>query len=542
MWQPVITLSVPVDSEILVGDSSKNYYSMLPKDIRLALKPGLDATVRGRNKTDMTRRFDIKVKNLPIKTFLLSLVKGTEINIVPHPDLEGNVSLDLKNVTIHDVLGKLSSAYEYDFNLNSSGYDVYKPKISSKVYKIDYLNIQRIGKSHTRVSSGQVSESGSQQTNSDTNLESNGAAAQDSSSGTEVNTVSKNSFWDDLRRSIVAIIGEEDGRSVVINAHSGVIIVRAMQSEQRSVEKYLDLTQAIISRQVLLEAKIVEVVLSDSYQTGINWAALAESGNKSLLVGQTGGGTVLNGNGLSDIAGNIGNLNPGAYLPIDGTAASAFGGAFSMAIKTADFAAFIEALETQGDVHVLSSPRVSTINNQKAIIKVGSDEFFVTDVTTETVTNNSTSQSINVELTPFFSGVALDVTPQIDNGDMVTLHIHPSVSKVNEKVKEISVSSSETFKIPLALSTIRESDSIVQAKSGQVIVIGGLMQNAVSDNSAGVPFLSDIPIIGGLFRYEKNNSRKSELVILLRPVVIKNSQQWDSILDSKITRAIGSLQ
>jgi MSHA biogenesis protein MshL len=208
-------------------------------------------------------------------------------------------------------------------------------------------------------------------------------------------------------------------------------------------------------------------------------------------------------------------------------------------LKLDNFDAFIEALQTQGDVHVLSSPRVSTINNQKAVIKVGSDEFFVTGISTETTdSNNGTNQSVNVELTPFFSGVALDVTPQIDEDGRVTLHIHPSVSDVKEKVKEISVSTNDgKLSVPLALSSIRESDSIVKASSGQVVVIGGLMQNVVSDNSAGVPFLADLPLIGGLFRHDKEVRLKSELVILLRPIVISNDSQWGDVVTQDMARS-----
>jgi MSHA biogenesis protein MshL len=180
------------------------------------------------------------------------------------------------------------------------------------------------------------------------------------------------------------------------------------------------------------------------------------------------------------------------------------------------------------------------VNNQKAVIKVGSDEFFVTGVRTDTVdTNNSAIQSVNVDLTPFFSGVALDVTPQIDENGIVTLHIHPSVSDVQEKVKEINVSSGDgTLQVPLALSSIRESDSIVRAVSGQVIVIGGLMQTQISQQQAGIPLLQEIPLLGALFRHEKESSVKSELVILLRPIVIDSASQWRSLIQNSPAPAL----
>jgi MSHA biogenesis protein MshL len=176
---------------------------------------------------------------------------------------------------------------------------------------------------------------------------------------------------------------------------------------------------------------------------------------------------------------------------------------------------------------VLSSPQVSTTNNQKAVIKVGTDEFFITDV--ETNTNTSTVSSNvqnNVELTPFFSGVALDVIPQIGEDNSITLHIHPTVVDVSEKVKNVAVSETTTLSVPLAVSSIRESDSVIRAQSGQVVIIGGLMKNKTTNNVDSVPFFGDIPLIGGLFRHNQELTVKSELVILLKPTVVEGPQQW----------------
>ena len=256
------------------------------------------------------------------------------------------------------------------------------------------------------------------------------------------------------------------------------MIVRAMPDELRLVEEYLGVTHNSVNRQVILEAKVLEVELKDAYQTGINWAALGANST----FGQVGGGTIFN-SGISEIGGNIGNINPGTpFSAISGTNASAFGGVFSLAVKTADFAAFLELLKTQGNVHVLSSPRVSTINNQKAVIKVGGDEFFVTSVTggTAAVIGVSAATAPTVVLTPFFSGIALDVTPQIDEYNNIILHIHPAVSEVVQRNKAFIVGS-DSFNLPLASSTIQESDNIVRAFNGQIVVIGGLMKEGATD-------------------------------------------------------------
>jgi MSHA biogenesis protein MshL len=184
-------------------------------------------------------------------------------------------------------------------------------------------------------------------------------------------------------------------------------------------------------------------------------------------------------------------------------------------------------------VQVLSSPRISTVNNQKAVIKVGQDEFFVTDIsnTTTTVTG-STTNNPEIELTPFFSGIALDVTPQIGENDEIILHIHPSISKVDDQVKTITLGD-EVVELPLALSTIRESDSIVFAKSGQIVVLGGLMQDRAIDQSTGLPFFQSIPVFGYLFGQQRQAMVKSELVILLKPVIVGSSNTSGLLDDSQ---------
>jgi MSHA biogenesis protein MshL len=175
------------------------------------------------------------------------------------------------------------------------------------------------------------------------------------------------------------------------------------------------------------------------------------------------------------------------------------------------------------------------VNNQKAIIKVGTDEYFVTDIDVETDTTSGVSnRSTDVQLTPFFSGVALDVTPQIDSDGNITLHVHPAISEVREDSKNIGVlsaqvsddSSDKEFRVPLAKSTIRESDTIIRAENAQVVVIGGLMQDLVRDSVASTPFLGDLPVLGHMFRHTRKVSTKTELVILLRPVLVSNNRAW----------------
>ena len=216
------------------------------------------------------------------------------------------------------------------------------------------------------------------------------------------------------------------------------------------------------------------------------------------------------------------NVVPGT-LPIVGQVVDSVAGAFSFAFNSTDFSAIIEMLDAQGRTRVLSSPRVSTLHNQKAVIKAGIDEFFVTGVNTNTTTGEATTTTLDVELTPFFSGVALDVTPQIGEDGSVLLHIHPTVSEVNDQSKRVSFGGA-TSDLPLASSQIRESDSVVRARSGQVIVIGGLMRETRQRNDYKTPGLANIPVLGNLFKSKRDTSSTVELVLLLRPIVADDDQ------------------
>jgi MSHA biogenesis protein MshL len=483
------------------------------------------------------QRFDISVNNVAADQFFLSLVDGTDYNMVIHPEVVGTITLNLRDVTIPDVLEAVRDVYGYEFVNTAYGFQVLPGRLRARIYQINYLNVERSGSSRTFVSSGSLTGTGGGNSRNGletTEADSGSTAERNSLLGTQISTRQPESvFWEELHSSIQAIVGTSEGRSVVVNPQSGVVVVRALPNELREVESFLTATQLVVQRQVILEAKIIEVALDDSFQSGINWAGLLTiNGNKTITIGNTGGGTVLvNEGGVSDIAGNTGILDPANLSQIEGTEASAFGGVFSAALNLGDFTSFIELLKTQGSVRVLSSPRVATINNQKAVIKVGTDEFFVTEVATTTSTGVGGSLTTpSVTLTPFFSGIALDVTPQISQDDFVTLHVHPSVSDVVDQQKTVTIGNS-TQQIPLALSSIRESDSIVRARSGQVIVIGGLMKDSSTNRNAATPGAGDIPVVGNLFKQKNNASVKSELVILLKPIVVNDTQQWTDAIN-----------
>ena len=497
-------------------------------EVASALLPDINLSAPGAGSIDVEPRFDIKVNRSNVRQFFMGLVEDSSYNMILHPKVKGRITLDLKNVNVAEVMEVVRDVYGYDFERTMTGYSVFPNSMRTRIFSINYLNVNRSGGSKMSVNSGQVTESARGSSyGSSTGTSNNSNTTGKSSSGSNIRTESKSDFWSELKESLVALIGNKKGRNVVVSPQSGMVVVRAMPHELRAIEKYINKTQSFVQRQVIIKAKILEVELNDRFQTGINWAALSASGSNRTLAGQIGGGSIFGGSGVTGIAGNTGTLDPSALSQVTGTATSAFGGMFSLALNAgSNFSAFIELLKTQGDVQVLSSPQVSTVNNQKAVIKVGKDEFFITDVRSNTSTSTAVSSTqSNVQLTPFFSGVALDVIPQISESGDIILHVHPTVSTVTEKTKNISTSSSITLSVPLAVSSIRESDSIVRAKSGQVVIIGGLMQNSVSQNVSKVPLLGDIPLIGGLFRHTQEITKKSELVILLKPIVINSDQQ-----------------
>ncbi|MCK7544280.1 pilus (MSHA type) biogenesis protein MshL [Marinobacter bryozoorum] len=462
----------------------------LPADVTAALLPPLE------QEPDSDERFDLNARDVDARAFFEALVEGTAYNVVVHPGVDATISFRLNDVTVPEVMEIARDVYGLSIQRRGRLYQVDTDRVQTRLFPINYLHFKRSGGSETRVSSGQVSSSRSNDRSSQGSTGSDDDGSTRNVIGTRISTSTESDFWRDLQQALAMMVGNEGGHQVITNPGAGLVMVKANGETLRQVQDYLERTELIIQRQVVLEAKILEVALNEGYQQGINWSDLqTNSGGDPVLLQQLVGQTIRSGD---------------------------IGGLFSATITEGDFTAVIELLGQQGNVQILSSPRVSTINNQKAVIKVGTDEFFVTDIDFDdnnTATTATDRTSTSVELTPFFSGISLDVTPQIAENGAVTLHVHPSVSEVNDQEKVITVGERDVT-LPLARSTVRETDSVIRADSGQIVVIGGLMQNTSEDNNANVPFFSELPWVGELFKQRNFQARKSELVILLRPVVV----------------------
>lgn len=520
--------------------------SVQPEDVGKALLPPLTVEMPKVDGRPIESRFDLAVNNAPAGQVFMAIVSGTRYSMVVHPGVKDSISVNLRDVTVFEALDTIREVYGYEYKMQGNRILIEPISLQTRVYQVNYLMSQRKGKTEVRVTSGAISDStpntGPIAQPSPTSGTGTTTTAHESS---RISTSSNNDFWAEIDAALRAIVGKEGGRNVVMSPQAGVIVVRALPAELRGVSEFLKTMQVIVERQVMLEAKIIEVQLSDSHQTGVNWAAFGQGANSRVAGGVLGPGGILTPNGIisaftsRNLDGSVSTsslLSSNPAAPGSITAGTGIPGTlFGLAFQTSNFAALVSFLETQGNLQVLSSPRIATLNNQKAVLKVGTDEFFVTNITTNTTSTGTTStQSPTITVAPFFSGVALDVTPQIDENNQIILHIHPSVSSVIEKTKVIDLGTAGNFRLPLASSTISESDTIVRVSNTNIVAIGGLMKETTTRDSSGVPVLGTLPVVGNLFSSKSRSVTKSELVILLKPTVIENDATWrQDILDTK---------
>ncbi|WP_323925072.1 pilus (MSHA type) biogenesis protein MshL [Aeromonas veronii] len=468
------------------------------------------------------KRLRIAAHDVEAVEFFGSLFKGSRYSVAVHPGVAGLVSVELKDVTLPEVLAVVGDMYGFDVQRKGNVFHIYPAGLRTETIPVNYLMMSRRGLSRTSVSTGGVTANDSNNSsdssfdsassNNSTNNSSGNNSNGNSSNGTRIETDTNSDYWTDLRDSLQTLIGTGDGRAVITSPQAGLVTIRAYPKELKAVREFLNQSDSHLKRQVVLEARIIEVALNEGYEQGVDWSGLSASwdGNKGI----TGGGSLAN-----------------TQLPTTSNQIfTALGGGAGFKVSDGNFNVAVNLLKTQGDVNTLSSPRVTATNNQKAVIKVGTDEYFVTNASTTTVSTTSGDRTTpNVELTPFFSGISLDVTPQIDEEGKVLLHIHPSVIDTEEQTKTIKVTDSDTLVLPLAKSSIRESDTVVQANNGDIIVIGGLMKTDKQEIVSKVPLLGDIPWVGEAFTNRRESTKKVELVIMLKPTVVEKDT-WQNEL------------
>jgi MSHA biogenesis protein MshL len=490
------------------------------------------------------------------------------------------LTVSLKDTTVFEALDAIREIYGYEYTQDGSRIYVQAPELKTALYQVNYIVGQRRGVSDLQVIAGSSSGAGGAASGGGSVLGSSSGAAGGSTGSyasiqaSALSTVTKSDVWGELEDALRTMLGCQiakdqpkssgigssaggnssradvsfagdsqlgerprgidgcsEGRAMAVNPMSGTILVRGMPNELRLVDSMLRAMQVNIERQVIIEAKIIDVELNAGSQQGINWAGFsggrhqASVGANTSLIDGTTGGAAGNVNAGTSLGALLGTQLLGVATP------NAFSAGLGVALQLTDFSALVNFLQTQGQVHVLSSPRIATLNNQKAVLKVGSEESFVTNasggqITAGTGGSAATTTNPTITYQPFFSGISLDVTPQIDDSDRITLHVHSMVNSIAVRDKLAIISTSGDRSLPFAVNSISETDSVVKTRDGQMIVIGGLMTESSTDTRAKVPGIGDVPGLGSFFKRGEQKTVKRELVILLRPTVVKGDNTW----------------
>jgi len=526
----------PSDKHIqrpVTQDAAADIPQALTRNVALpAPKPGAKAET-----------YSVVVTNVPAQEILFALARDARINLDIHPGLQGSVTLNALNQTLPQILTRISKQVDMRYELDNGNLIVMPDTPYLHNYKIDYVNMARDAES-TIITSAQVASAATG---------SGGAGASTNSSSVSIKNTSKNRFWETLVQNIKDILHETDkilpdgssetvteqsggtdrivtekkntakktsnettptqitiqeadskivtrrstfreAASVIANPENGIISVRATGRQHEKIQEFIDQVMNNARRQVMIEATIVEVRLSDNYKQGINWSALIKAGGKGFKVVQSSAGLPTNvGNGMFGII-----TNPSA----------------------ATIAQQVSLLESFGNVKVLSSPKLSVLNNQTAIIKVVENLVYFTITGGSTSVTNGVTTTTPMTSTPSTLpvGFTMSVTPQISDNDVVLLNLKPSISRL---VRMIPDPANAANQIPQTQA--RELESVMRVENNQIAVMGGLMQDEINNLTDAIPVVSRIPVAGELFKHRNDTSTKTELVIFLRPVVIKDA-------------------
>lgn len=572
--EPARTKPQHVDGQ-MIGELDKSAQRAKPKEpdlVSQALLPPLRMALPQAQGKPIEARFDLNVNNAAAREVFLSIVSGTRYSMLVSPEVSGTISVNLKDVSLTEALEAIREIYGYEYKIDGSRIYIKPAGLQTRVFQVNYLVGARQGRSDMRVTAGSSGIATTATTGTSTTTTTSvapGAAAAAPAAGageqgppsltpnaagalagmqadaTRMSTAETTDFWGEVAYAIRTIVGTGGGRNIVISPQSGVVVVRAMPQELRSVAALLKAMQVSVDRQVILEAKIIDVTLNHAYQAGINWAAFPTSGIAGGFSSGLGGAAnslgvtgALSGStaGGTGGAGSSFSANPGAGVglaTLGGVATGASnvaGGVFGLAVQTKNFASLLQFLQTQGSVQVLSSPRVSTLNNQKAVLKVGTDQPYVTSITVipgVTSAGVVIPTSVSPQISNIFSGISLDVTPQIDDDGNIALHIHPLVTSVSSKAVGFNLAGVGAQSVDVAAINVSESDTMVRTTDGNIVVLGGLMQVTLNKGDSGVPGLADTPLIGGAFRNTSADTIKRELVILIRPTIVDSDKNWE---------------
>jgi general secretion pathway protein D len=495
--------------------------------------------------------YSVVVTNVPAQEILFALARDAKINLDIHPGIQGSVTLNALNQTLPQILTRIAKQVDMRYEMDNGNLIVMPDSPYLHSYKIDYVNMARDSES-TLITSAQVASAA-------TGSSATGGGA--NSSSMSIKDTSKNRFWETLTQNIKDILHETDkilpegssetsvqqiraasstgtgvqpaggtkksppkggienspnpvsveegdttvtrrstfreAASVITSPETGLITVRATARQHEKIQEFIDQVMNNARRQVMIEATLVEVRLSDNYKQGINWSALIKASGNSFKLVQSSAGLPTNvGNGVFGIITNPTNSTINQQVSL---------------------------LESFGNVKVLSSPKLSVLNNQTAMMRVVDNLVYFT-VKADTVTNLSSPAVTTFTTTPntIPVGFTMSITPQISDSDVVLLNLKPSISRIIRYVPDPNPSLGTTNQ-GIPETQTREMESVMRVENSQIAIMGGLMQDSVNNLTDAVPGLSNIPLVGELFKQRNDTTTKTELVIFLRPVVIKDA-------------------
>jgi MSHA biogenesis protein MshL len=482
--------------------------------------------------------YSVVVNNVRVQELLFALARDARLNVDIHSDITGSVTLNAIDQTLPQLLTRIARQVDLRWEIDGQNLVVMRDTPFLRLYRVDYVNLARDARSVQNLST-QVS--GASQPGAT-------ATASQNNSTAVINSVSANKFWDTLVANVKEILQETDkvlpagaagapasttaptqpggappgaatlpqvpattfreAASVIANPETGILNIRATSRQHEQVQSFLDNVLTNAKRQVLIEATVAEVQLNNEYQRGIDWQRVRTN---ALATGVPGFGTGNSGLEFSQSsAGTPANVNTNAFV---------FGGA----IASLNFNVALKLLESFGDVRVLSSPKISVLNNQTAVLKVVDNLVFFTIQAQSTANQTTTLTTFTTTLNSVPVGFILSLVPQISDTDTVVLNLRPTISRKIGDVADPNPSlktAGVTSLIPVIQT--REMESVLRVQSGQVAVLGGLMQDASSRVEDTIPGLRDLPGIGQLLEQRRDTNQKTELVIFLRPVVIRD--------------------
>jgi len=526
--------------------------------------------------TEKAETYSVVVNNVRVSDLLFALARDARLNVDIHPGIGGTVTLNAIDQTLPQLLSRIAKQADMRYELDGPNLVVMPDSPYLRNYKVDYVNMNRDMTGSVAINT-QITSTGSSVAG--TAGQSTASGSGSNSSTTEVKNSARNRFWETIEKNLRDLLRETDkilpegssetvveradvqaatgtatpppaggasarttpqslagspnpailennatmlvrrttfreAASVIANPETGVVTVRATSRQHEKVQEFLDQVMASAKRQVMIEATIAEVLLSDGYEQGIDWQFLRDQGSQ-VAIGQ---GTRTQ------------RIDPrtGEFLPVVSDLFTAVSDTiFTAAFRNGGFTAVVRLLETFGNVKVISSPKLSVLNNQTALLKVVDNRvFFNVEATQPVVTTGGAvvPQTVTATANTVAVGLVMSVTPQISDGDSITLNVRPTITRVVREVPDPTPA--------LALAGVqnlvpeiqtREMESVMRVGNGDIAVLGGLMEDGINYRTDAVPVLGRLPFVGNFFTYRNDTNRKSELVIFLRPVVVRQA-------------------